>query len=83
MDYVGDSQTHPAKVIKPAKKPSWTKGWSLETYTKQVNPWSEINKNVPVNINHQNLIESLKVYKEIKNLQDLLDIIFESPTGRE
>ena len=42
--------TRTAMVIKPAKIPTWTKTLSLETYTKQVNTWSEINKNISQNV---------------------------------
>ena len=33
-----------------------------------MNSWNEINKDVPDNVKYQDLIESLKTNKEIKNL---------------
>ena len=55
---VRDTQTLTAKVIKLAKIPTWMKALSLETYTKEVNTWGEINKDVPENGKYQDLIES-------------------------
>ena len=52
METLGDIQTRTAKVIKPAKIPTWTKGLRLETYTKQVNTWSEIIKDIPENVKY-------------------------------
>ena len=71
----GDTHTCTTKDIKPAKIPTWTKGLCLETYTKQVNIWSEINKDVPENTKYQDLVESLKTNKEIKNLPRFLQTI--------
>ena len=56
------------KIIKPVKVPTWTKSLSLETYTKQIDTWSQINKDVPENTRYQDLIESLKTNKEVKDL---------------
>ena len=64
----GDTQTRTAKVIIPAKIPTLTKDLRFETYTKQVNTWSEINKDVPENLKYQDLIKTLKKNKEVKNL---------------
>ena len=62
----GDDNT--AKIIKPAKVPTWTESLSLETYIKQIETWSEINKDVPENTKYQDHIESLKINKDVKNL---------------
>ena len=56
------------RVVKLAKVPTWTKDLSLKTYTKQVNTWNEINKDVSENIKYQDLIESLNTNKEVKIL---------------
>ena len=67
-----DTETHGdnciAKIIKPIKIPTWTRSLSLETYIKQIEMWSQINKDVPENTKYQDLIESLKTNKEVKNL---------------
>ena len=59
---------HIAKIIMPVKVPTWKKSLSLETYTKQIDTWSQINKDVPENMIYQDQIESLKTTKEVKNL---------------
>ena len=41
---------------------------SLETYTKQLVTWMEINEDVPEYVNYHDLIEELKRNKEIKGL---------------
>ena len=38
------TRTNSYKLIKLTKVKSWTRGLSLEVYTKQVNTWSEIKK---------------------------------------
>ena len=65
---VGDNNHCMAKVIKPAKVLTWTRNLSLETYVKQIETWSEINKDVPENMKYQDLIKSLKTNKEVKGL---------------
>ena len=61
--------TRVSKLTKPAKVPSWTKDMSLETYTKQLATWTEINEDVPEYIKYHDLIEELKKNKDIKGLQ--------------
>ena len=53
--------------------PSLIKGLNLEVYMKQVNTWSAINNYIPPNSKYQDLIESLKVNKAIKNLPRFVD----------
>ena len=36
-----------AKLMKPAKVPTWTKDLTLETYTKQLLTWSDILEDIP------------------------------------
>ena len=57
------------KLTKPAKVPSWTKDMSLETYTKQLATWQDINEDVPEYVKYHDLIEELKRNKDIKGLQ--------------
>ena len=54
------------KLTKPAKVLSWSKDMSLETYTKQLQTWTEINEEVPEFLKFHNIIEGLKINKEIK-----------------
>ena len=54
------------KLTKPAKVLSWSKDMSLETYTKQLQTWTEINEEVPEFLNFNHIIEGLKINKEIK-----------------
>ena len=54
------------KLTTPAKVLSWSKDMSLETYTKQLQTWTEINEEVPEFLKFHNIIEGLKINKEIK-----------------
>ena len=54
------------KLTKHAKVPSWSKDMSLETYTKQLQMWTEINEEVPEFLKFHDIIEGLKINKEIK-----------------
>ena len=36
-----------AKLVKPAKVPTWTKDLTLETYAKQLHMWSDILEDYP------------------------------------
>ena len=63
-----EEQPRPSKIIKSAKVPVWTKEITLETYIKQIRTWNEVNNDVPENNRFQDLVESLKLNKEIKGL---------------
>ena len=54
------------KLTKLAKVLSWSKDMSLETYTKQLQTWTEINEEVPEFLKFHDIIEGLKINKEIK-----------------
>ena len=54
------------KLTKPAQVLSCSKDTSLETYTKQLQTWTEINEEVPEFLKFHNIIEGLKINKEIK-----------------
>ena len=58
-----------AKLTKPAKVPSWSKDMSLETYTKQIETWMDINDDVPEYVKYHDFMEELKKIKDIKGLQ--------------
>ena len=66
------SSVRTAKLMKPAKVPSWNKDMSLETYVKQLTAWQEINEEVPEFAKYHELIEELKKNKEIKGLQKFI-----------
>ena len=56
------------KLIKPAKVPSWSKGMRIDSYKKSLEVWMENNKELPQAIRYQEVIESLKINKEIEGL---------------
>ena len=49
-----------SKLTKPVKVPSGSKDMSLETYTKQIMTWTEINKDVSEYVKFHDFIEELK-----------------------
>ena len=57
-----------AGVVKPVKVPTWTKDMTLETFERQLDIWKMTNVDVPENTEFQDLIESLKINKEIGEL---------------
>merc|ERR1712101_98295 len=56
------------KLIKPAKVPSWSKGMQLRAFIKSIEVWMENNKDMPENSKYQEIIESLKINKDIEDL---------------
>ena len=40
----------PRLLTKPAKVPKWTKDLTLETYTKQINTWSDVLEEIPEHV---------------------------------
>merc|ERR1712243_510637 len=61
-------QGRPNKLVKPAKVPSWTKSMKLKAYLKALEVWREMNKDVSEAVRFQDVIESLKINKEIEGL---------------
>ena len=57
-----------AKLLKPAKVPTWIKDLTLETYIKQLITWSDILEDISEYVKYQDLMESLKTNKEVKEL---------------
>ena len=57
------------KVVQPAKVPTWTKVLTLETYSKQIQTWSDILEEIPEHVKYADLVENLKTNKDIKGLQ--------------
>ena len=58
----------PNKLIKPAKVPSWCKGMKIQAYKKSIEVWMENNKDMPEAAKYQDIIETLKMNKEIEGL---------------
>ena len=61
-------QGRPNKLVKLAKVPSWSKSMKLEAYMKALEVWMEMNKDVSEVVRFQDVIESLKINKEIEGL---------------
>ena len=55
-------------LTKPAKVPTWTQDLTLETFSKQLQTWSDILEEIPEYVKYQDLMKSLKANKEIKGL---------------
>ena len=64
----GPRQPNMAKMIKPAKVPTWTKDMSLETFRRQIEIWQVSSTDVHENTQFQDLVESLKHNEYIKGL---------------
>ena len=58
----------PNKLVKAAKVPSWSKDMKLDAYLKALEVWMEMNKDVSEAVRFQDVIESLKMNKEIEGL---------------
>merc|ERR1712177_48105 len=56
------------KLIKPAKVPAWSKGMQLRPFIKSLEVWMENNKDLPEHSKYNEIIESLKLNKEIEGL---------------
>ena len=55
-------------LTKPAKVPTWTRDLTLETFSKQIQTWSDILQEIPEYVKYADLVESLKTNKDIKGL---------------
>ena len=56
------------KLVKPARVPSWSKGMRFDVYAKSLQVWMEMNKDLSEAVRYQDVIESLKMNKEIEGL---------------
>merc|ERR1712120_85644 len=56
------------KLIKPAKVPAWSKGMQLRPFIKSIEVWLENNKDLPEHSKYNEIIESVKLNKEIEGL---------------
>ena len=58
----------PRLLTKPTKVPTWTRDLILETFSKQIKTWSDILQEIPEYVKYTDLVESLKMNKDIKGL---------------
>ena len=58
--------------MKASKVLSWTKQMTLEAYLKSLQVWMEQNKDMSVNMKFYEVVESLKVNKEINGLAEFV-----------
>ena len=63
-----------AKIVKPAKVPVWTEKMSLKTYEKALEVWLSKNWDMSVNAKFHEVVESLKVNKEVKGLAEYVAV---------
>ena len=61
-------KTKTTKLVKPAKVPGWTKEMTLDVYLKALEVWMEMNKDVSESVRFQDVMESLRMNKEINGL---------------
>ena len=59
-----------AKIVKPAKVPVWTQKMELETWKKTLEVWIHQNREIGENRRFHEVIESLKVNKEVIGLAE-------------
>lgn len=57
-----------AKLIKLAKVLAWTKEMTLAVYLKELEAWMKQNKDISEHVRFQDVIESLKMNKEVNGL---------------
>ena len=55
-------------MVKPAKVPTWTKDMTLEKFVRKLDIEKMSNADVPESTQFQDLVESLKINKEIRGL---------------
>ena len=65
---INGNKERPNKLVKPAKVPSWSKGMKLQAYKKSLEVWMEMNKDISEAARYQDVIESLKMNKDIEGL---------------
>ena len=65
---VNGNTIRPNKLVKQTKVPSWCKGMKYEAYKKSIQVWEENNKDISEAVRYQDVIESLKLNKDIEGL---------------
>ena len=57
-----------SQMVKPEKVPTWSHDISLETFVRQLQIWQSSNRDVPVNSQYEDFVESLKISKDVNVL---------------
>ena len=70
VEALEDSGGKVTKVVKPANVPVWVEKMDLKTYEKALNIWIEQNKDLSENQRFYEVIESLKMNKEVNGLAE-------------
>merc|ERR1712240_887162 len=65
---INGNKERPNKMVKPAKVPRWCKGMKYQAYKKSIKVWEENNKDMPEAARYQDVIELLKLNKDIEGL---------------
>ena len=65
---VNGNTVRPNKLVKQTKVPSWCKGMKYQAYKKSIDVWEENNKDISKAARYQDVIESLKLNKDIEGL---------------
>merc|ERR1711867_310119 len=65
---INGNKERPNQLVKPAVVPSWSKGMKLQAYKKSIEVWMEMNKDMSEAARYQDVIESLKMNKDIEGL---------------
>ena len=68
IDSMKVKENRTAKLVKPARVPAWTKEMTLAVYLKALEAWMEQNKDMSEHVKFQDVIESLKMNKEVNGL---------------
>ena len=63
-----------AKIVKPARVLVWTEKMSLRTYEKALEVWINQNRDMSENARFHEVVESLKVNKEVKGLAEYVAV---------
>ena len=64
-------KTKKTKLVKPAKFLVWTKEMTLYVYLKDLEVWMEMNKDISESVRFQDVMETLKMNKEINGLANM------------
>ena len=63
------------RIVKPAKVPVWTQKMELRTYWKALEVWMEQNRGLSENQRVYEVVESLKLNKEVNGLADYVAVM--------
>ena len=74
VDTTNARESKTAKVVKPVKVQVLTEKMSLKTYEKALDVWLSQNKDMSENARFHEVVESLKVNKEVKGLVEYVAV---------